>query len=71
MPLALASHPHFHLVLETLVLGLIVGFVIVGVESISIKVAIGLSRWSWWKVLMSLQKCSITKTGSQVFSSLW
>ncbi len=69
--LALAGQLRFRLVLEACVLttGLIVGLVISGVESISGEVAIGLSGWSWWNVLMSLQRYSTTKAGSQVFSS--
>ncbi len=67
-PLSFASLPHFCL-LEVSALGLTVGLAIGGAESISGEVAVGLSRWLQWKVLMSLQRCSIAEVGFQVFSS--
>ncbi len=70
VPLALADLLPFCLVFEVLALGLIVGLAIGGAEKISRKLAVGLLRLLQWKVLMSLQRCSIAKTGSQVFSSL-
>ena len=69
MLLSFASLPCFYL-LEALALDLTVGLAIGGAEFISGKVAIELSGWSRWKVLMTLQKCSIAKAGSQVFFSL-
>ncbi len=50
--------------LEVSALGLTIGLTIGGAESISGKVAVGLSRWSRWKVLLSLQRCSIAEAGS-------
>ncbi len=55
--------------LEASALELTVGLAIGGAKSIGGEIAVGLSRWSWWKVLMSLQKCSTAEAGSQVFSS--
>ncbi len=55
--------------LEASALGLTVGFAIGEAEAISGEVAVGFSRWSWWKVLMTLQRCSTIEVGSQVFSS--
>ncbi len=67
--LALAGRPRFCLVLEASI-GLTIGLAVAGAESIGGEVAVGLSGWSRWKVLMSLRRCSTTKAGSQVFSSL-
>ncbi len=61
--------PRFCL-LEASALGLTVSLTIGGVESIGGEVTVGLSRWSWWKVLMNLRRCSTAKVGFQVFSSL-
>ncbi len=66
--LALADLPRFRLVLESSALGLTVSLAIGGAESIGGKVTVSFSRWSWWKVLMSLRRCSIAEVGSQVFS---
>ncbi len=67
VPLALAGRPRFRLVIEAF--GLTVGLAIGGVESIGGEVAVGFSKWSRWKVLMSLRMCSTVEAGSQVFSS--
>ncbi len=67
VPLALAGRPRFRLVIDAS--GLTVGLAIGRLESIGGEVAVGFSGWSQWKVLMSLQRCSIAETGSQVFSS--
>ncbi len=61
--LALAGWPCFCLALEAFV-GFTVGFAIGGAEFIGGEVAVDLSRWSWWKMLMSLRMCSIAKAGS-------
>ncbi len=54
---------YFYL-LEASALSLTIGLAIDGAESINEEVAIWLSEWLWWKVLMSLQRCSTAKASS-------
>ncbi len=56
MPLSFADLLSFYLVLEALVLivSLAIGLIIGEAESIGGKIAIDLSGWLQWKVLMSL-----------------
>ncbi len=67
--LSFADLPRFCL-LEASALGLTVGLAIGGAEFIGGEVTIGLFGWLWWKVLMSLQRCSTIEVSSQMFSSL-
>lgn len=67
MSLVLASQPHFCLVLEVSVLGLIIGLAIGRIEFISGEIAISFSKYSLWKVMTGFQKYCIAKAGSQIF----
>ncbi len=71
-PLSFTDLPRFCLVLKAsiLIVGLAVGLAIGGAKSIGKKIAVSLSGWSWWKVLISLQRCNIAKAGFEVFFSL-
>ncbi len=64
--LSFASLPRSCL-LTVSTLGLIVGFAIGGAESMEGKVGVGFSRWSRWKLLMSLRRYITAEAGSQVF----
>ena len=48
---------------------LIVGLTIGGAVSMTGKVAVGLSKWSLWNVLISFPRCWIAEADSHVFSS--